>query len=180
MKLAIVGKSCSGKSTLAKLLGEQGLHVAVTYTTRPRRVYEVDGKDYHFLTESQFVDMDDRGNIVESKNFNGWYYGMGLGEFKQSDVFIITPSGVQEYRDLCKEFNEQLVVLYIDATASIRMDRSKRREDVDNVNRRFVADELDFVDYNDWDIKVSIKDNESVEAVINLIKSMFKNKTNKN
>lgn len=174
MKLAIVGKSCSGKSTIAKMLGEYGLHVAITYTTRPKRDYEVDGVDYHFVTESQFIDMDDRANIIEAKNFNGWWYGMGRGEFNKSDIFIITPSAVKEYRDFCNNCGEKLVILYIDANAKLRIERSANRADVDDVNRRFVADELDFNDYNDWDIRITIKDNESVENVLTLIKSLIK------
>jgi len=174
MKLAIVGKSCSGKSTLCKLLQEQGLHIATTMTTRPPRDYEVDGKDYFFVTESKFVDMIDRGFLVEYKVFNEWYYGMGAGEFAKSDAFIVTPSAVGEYREACKEMNEDLVVLYIDADAKLRMERTKARDEVDSINRRFVADELDFNDFNDWDIRVSIKDNQSTSLVVEMLKKLFK------
>ena len=174
MKLAIVGKSCSGKSSLCKLLKEQGLHIATTITTRPKRDYEVHGEDYFFVTDSQFTDMIDRGFLVEYKVFNEWYYGMGAGEFERSDAFIITPSAVKEYRDICKEYNEDLVVLYLDADAKLRMERTKARDEVDSINRRFVADELDFNDFNDWDIRVSIKDNKSTELVVNMLKKLFK------
>lgn len=173
MKLAIVGKSCSGKSTIAKKLSDHGLKVAITYTTRPKRDYEVDGVDYHFVTENQFIDMDDRGHIIESKRFNTWWYGMGLGEFNTSDVFIITPSAVEEYRDICKSRNEKILVLYIDADAKLRIGRNKGRNDTDDTNRRFVADELDFNDYNDWDVRLTIKDNESVENLIGLIERLI-------
>lgn len=60
--------SGAGKSTIAgKLLNaEPGLGVSVSYTTRPIRPGEVDGRDYHF------VDLDTFREMVEDNKFLEW------------------------------------------------------------------------------------------------------------
>jgi guanylate kinase len=67
--LAIVSSpSGAGKTTLTRrLLEEFGpqLEFSVSYTTRPRRQGEVDGRDYWFVTPEQFEDMVERGEFAE-------------------------------------------------------------------------------------------------------------------
>ena len=57
MSICLVGKSCSGKDTVARELVKLGYEKILTYTTRPQRPSELDGVDYHFITENEFKDM---------------------------------------------------------------------------------------------------------------------------
>ena len=57
MSICLVGKSCSGKDTIARELVKLGYERILTYTTRPQRPSELDGVDYHFITENEFKDM---------------------------------------------------------------------------------------------------------------------------
>jgi len=66
--------SGAGKTTLTRrLLAEHGakpgveggLEFSVSYTTRPKRTGEVDGRDYHFVTPAQFEDMVQRNEFAE-------------------------------------------------------------------------------------------------------------------
>src|SRR5262245_7572666 len=64
--------SGAGKTTLTRrLLDEFGtgaepqLAFSVSYTTRPRRPGEVEGRDYHFVDSAQFEDMARRGEFAE-------------------------------------------------------------------------------------------------------------------
>ena len=75
--IALFGKSGVGKDTLQKYLikkipNSQGI---VSCTTRPKRDYEQDGKDYHFLTDSQFAIDVSNCNMLEATSFRGWFYG---------------------------------------------------------------------------------------------------------
>ncbi len=64
--LAISGPSGVGKTTITRELERRLDGVfSVSATTRPRAPGEVDGRDYHFLTEQQFEDMVDRGAFLE-------------------------------------------------------------------------------------------------------------------
>jgi len=63
----LTGTSGEGKSTLAKLLVERvdGLELAVSGTTRPRRPGEEHGRDYWFLSEEEFDRKLEEGDFVE-------------------------------------------------------------------------------------------------------------------
>lgn len=75
--LTICGKSAVGKDTLAKFLTKyfltKGLfaHNMISVTTRPPRKGEVDGVDYYFKTEKEFLQMLLDDQLIESTNFRG-------------------------------------------------------------------------------------------------------------
>jgi len=73
----ITGPSGVGKGTLIRSLVQQvpELEVSVSATTRPPRPGEVDGVDYHFLTEAQFDERLAAGDFVEHATYSGHRYG---------------------------------------------------------------------------------------------------------
>jgi len=76
--VVITGPSGAGKGTLIRRLVERrpDLEVAVSATTRPRRDAEVDGVDYHFLSEDEFVARIERGEFLEYVHYvSGHRYG---------------------------------------------------------------------------------------------------------
>ena len=52
-RIILVGKAASGKDHLRKRFESRGFKYAVSYTTRPPREGEIDGKDYIFLTDEE-------------------------------------------------------------------------------------------------------------------------------
>ena len=76
--VVLTAPSGAGKTTLARrLLGEiPGLRFSVSATTRPPRVGEVDGRDYHFVSQDAFRAMIERGELVEHEEvYPGRFYG---------------------------------------------------------------------------------------------------------
>lgn len=73
----ISAPSGAGKTSLVKALLEQDsdLAVSVSHTTRPRRVGEVDGVNYHFITTQQFLDLLAQDAFLEHAEVFGHYYG---------------------------------------------------------------------------------------------------------
>jgi guanylate kinase len=74
----VTGPSGAGKGTLIrKLVAErQDLAVAVSATTRDRRPGEEDGRDYHFLSEDEFLRRVEAGDFVEHVEYvSGHRYG---------------------------------------------------------------------------------------------------------
>lgn len=70
--------SGAGKTTLTRrLLGEQAPHLefSISYTTRPARTGEVDGRDYHFVSPDTFQQMVERGEFAEYAFVHGNRYG---------------------------------------------------------------------------------------------------------
>jgi guanylate kinase len=80
----ITGPSGVGKGTLIRSLLQQvpELEVSVSATTRPPRPGEVDGVDYHFLTEAQFDERLAAGDFVEHAGYSGHRYGTLRSELK--------------------------------------------------------------------------------------------------
>ena len=67
--------SGAGKTTLVKLLSERkGLITSISHTTRKPRSNEVNGKDYHFVTNDVFKKMINKQEFLEyAKVFNNFY-----------------------------------------------------------------------------------------------------------
>jgi guanylate kinase len=75
----ISAPSGAGKSTLASKLLEAvpGLEFSVSYTTRPRRPHEADGRDYHFIQPARFEQMAREDRFLEWAEVHGEKYGTG-------------------------------------------------------------------------------------------------------
>lgn len=84
--------SGAGKTTIARMLLEQdkGIALSVSVTTRPIRPGEVDGRDYHFVSQAKFDAM------VEDEHFFEWatVFGHSYGSPKAA-----IKAGLREGRD---------------------------------------------------------------------------------
>jgi len=73
----ITGPSGVGKGTLIRSLVQQvpELEVSVSASTRPPRPGEVDGVDYHFLSDAEFDRRLAAGEFIEHASYSGHRYG---------------------------------------------------------------------------------------------------------
>ena len=73
----ISGPSGAGKGTVVREVLERKPEIAlsVSVTTRPMRPGERDGVDYRFVSAPEFLGMRDRGELLESAEVYGNYYG---------------------------------------------------------------------------------------------------------
>jgi len=73
----ITAPSGTGKTTLLKPLmaADPRLRFSISYTTRPRRPGEVDGKDYFFVSPAEFRRLRDMGALAEWVEQFGYGYG---------------------------------------------------------------------------------------------------------
>lgn len=81
----ISAPSGAGKTTLVKALRAQEprLYVSISHTTRPRRVHETDGREYHFVTPAQFDAMVAAGGFLEHAQVFGNHYGTGRAALQE-------------------------------------------------------------------------------------------------
>ena len=118
LMLVLSSPSGAGKTTIARrLLAEDaGLELSVSATTRRRRPGEVEGKDYHFVTTSDFqIMINDRALLEYAKVFDN-YYGTpsapvmaALSEGRDM-LFDIDWQGTQQLADASPE---DLVSIFI-------------------------------------------------------------------
>jgi guanylate kinase len=75
----IAAPSGAGKTSLVKALLERKpeLHVSISYTTRKRRPTEEDGREYHFISVSDFQQMVAQGQFLEYAQVFDNFYGTG-------------------------------------------------------------------------------------------------------
>ncbi len=83
--IVISGPSGVGKgSILKKVVGRRNnLKLSVSYTTREPREGEIEGQHYHFLSESEFLNIVDKGEMLEHAKYCGNYYGTPLKALNQ-------------------------------------------------------------------------------------------------
>jgi len=161
-KLIILGKSGSGKDFLMRKLIEKGLKGCLKMTTRPQRKFEKQGITYNFVNDNQFTELIKENKFLVYQTFNVtpdnkdpeiWYYGITKEEFNQSQVFIMTPG---EFSNIDSETRKGCFIVYLDIDRSVRESRLFRREDKnDSIKRRLDADDVDFSQFSDYDLKIT-------------------------
>ena len=75
--LMVVAPSGAGKSSLVNALLKQdaGIDLSVSFTTRAPRPGEVNGREYNFLSEAEFLARKEAGDFLEWAKVHGNYYG---------------------------------------------------------------------------------------------------------
>jgi guanylate kinase len=104
----ITAPSGAGKSSLieALLKEDASLKLSVSYTTRPPRPGEVNGREYHFVDEKIFLAMLERGEFLECAQVHGNRYGTSQAVIRealargQNLVLEIDWQGAQQVRKL--------------------------------------------------------------------------------
>lgn len=96
--------SGAGKTTISRKLleADSEIRMSVSFTTRPIRPGEVDGKDYHFTSQTNFDRMKEAGEFLESAEVFGNRYGTPKAEIVagleagQDFLFDIDWQGTQQ------------------------------------------------------------------------------------
>ena len=78
----ISAPSGAGKTSLVKALINQtaDCRAAISHTTRPKRSGEIDGRDYYFVSDHEFSELDAKGGFLESAKVFDYSYGTSLDE----------------------------------------------------------------------------------------------------
>jgi len=156
--IALFGKSSAGKDTIQKWVVSKypDIKSITSCTTRPKRDYEQDDIDYHFLTTEQFTNKVLNGEMLEATEFRGWFYGTSIDSLDEDKLNIgsFNPAGIDA---ILKDPRLDVLPIYVSAPDKIRLLRSLQREknpDCHEICRRFFADIEDFQIIDDFDYSV--------------------------
>lgn len=153
----IMGKSASGKDTIYQRLlrnPEFSLERLVIYTTRPIRDGELDGREYHFVTEEDFQKLKAAGKIIEDRGYETVY---GLWRYFTADNMDLEEKNylgigtLESYEKLKAYYGEEKIrPIYIEVEDGERLSRALNRERMqespkyEELCRRFLSDAKDF------------------------------------
>ena len=110
--------SGAGKSSLvsAVLAGDKRLALSVSFTTRPPRSGEVDGREYHFVDGKTFEKMLGRGEFLESAEVHGNRYGTSrkwIGESRAKGLDVVLEIDWQGARQVRKAFPDAVSIFIL-------------------------------------------------------------------
>jgi len=141
--LILLGPSASGKTESAKIMiNRYPISRVVTCTTRPQRVNEIDGFDYHFVSESKFMNLLKHNHFAETAVYNGYCYGTPLEELRDDKLIILEPQGLKSFQEinLCK-----IVAIFLQTKEDTRIHRMEKRGDSpEDIRKRILADRVEF------------------------------------
>ncbi len=179
--VVISGPSGVGKDVTIQLMKERGhlCHFVVTATTRPQRPSEVNGVDYHFLTEAEFLDLRERGELLEHALVYGQYKGIPKAEVRaalasgQDVVMRVDVQGAATVRQLAP----QAVTIFLTAEseeALIERLRRRRTDDDAQLQRRIQMARAELLRAAEFKYRVVNREcalNETVDQVIAIIQA---------
>ncbi len=137
-----VGRSSSGKTTVANMLSEKNRLVQVeSYTTRKPRFENEPG--HIFVCEEEFKNL---GELAAYTYYNGNHYGTTFEQLNKTDIYVIDVPGVESLLEKLKDDNRPICIIYFDASVYNRINRMIDRGDSDTmIVSRLLQDEKD-----DW------------------------------
>ena len=149
--ILVVAPSGAGKSSLvsALLTTDPTLALSVSFTTRSPRHGEVEGVNYHFISEEEFLSRKEQGDFLEWAFVHGNYYGtsrswiMEKMEQGQDVVLEIDWQGAQQIQKIVPQ---AIWIFILPPSLKILEERLRNRgqDDEATIQRRIQAahDEL--------------------------------------
>ena len=176
--IVISGTTCAGKGTVIKHLLERNknLYLSISYTSRPMRNGEVDGKDYYFISPMEFEEKIKNHEFLEYAQVQyGCYYGTPKKEIEEKlneglDVILeIDVKGAKQIKEL---FLETVLIFIIAPSMAIIKERIKNRntETAEQIVKRFKKAYQEINEINKYNFVV-VNDNleeaiQKVEAIL--------------
>ena len=138
LMLVLSSPSGAGKTSICKkiLETEKNLVMSISYTTRPKRKSEEDGKDYFFVKKKKFDELQEKNFFVESALVFDHFYGTPKNFIennitKGKDIlFDIDWQGAQKLVDYSK--NDVVSIFVLPPSNKILLERLKKRNEDSN------------------------------------------------
>lgn len=157
----ISAPSGAGKTSLVRALlaAEQGLSASVSYTTRPPRPGEVDGRDYHFVSTERFLSMAAAGEFLEHACVFDHHYGTSraaTGQVLRAGQDLILEIDWQGARQVRRSVPEAVGVFILPPSTEVLRERLEARgQDPEEViDRRMQAARQEMSHYSEYDYLV--------------------------
>ncbi len=188
------GPSGTGKGTICKVLEkDEGIFLSISSTTREKRVGEIEGVTYNYLTKEKFKQLIDNGDMLEWATYDGNYYGtpkQTVEEMLSEGKNVILEIDVQGAFEVKKIFPETVLIFVLPPSMEELKKRliERGREGEESIQNRMevakqeleLAAQYNFVIINDdlhkcvEEVREFIKQTEEKRnLIVNLLKEKY-------
>ncbi|MDA3856129.1 MAG: AAA family ATPase [Candidatus Woesearchaeota archaeon] len=180
--IVLCGASASGKDSIARKLEKGIYNFIVSTSTRPMRAGESENNPYHFINNSEFLNMIHNDELIEYREYNTlvenkpatWYYGVAKKDIDSSKSYVVVLDivGLKEFKEY---FGDRVLPFFIEASEETRKQRCILRGDYDETefNRRLEDDrKVFFQETIDKEINFRVQStniDENVEYILDKI-----------
>ena len=167
----ISAPSGAGKTSLIRALLERDaqLKLSISYTSRPQRSAEIDGRDYHFVSKDIFKQMQSRGEFLEYAEVYGNLYGTSKKWIDdtiaagQDIVLEIDCQGATQVR----RFFSHAIGIFILPPSCVALEKrliSRDQDDAEVIQKRLEAVREEVSHVNEFDYVII---NDELEKAVN-------------
>ncbi len=183
--LVLSGPSGAGKGTVcdALLKKNDGIVYSISATTRNMRPGEVDGKDYFFVSDSEFEDLVKNDKMLEYAHVHQNMYGTPkdfvFDKIKEGEI-VILEIDVQGAMQIKKVYNEAVFMFLLPPSMGELkkriIGRNTETEESLEIRYKNAFKELDFVEEYDYFVVNNTVDQavSDIEDIINAEKHRVK------
>ena len=176
--LVISSPSGAGKTTICKNIIEKvdNVSLSVSVTTRKKRKGEIEGKDYFFKTNEEFILMMSNNEFIESAKVFGNFYGTLKAEVLQKiqdGIDVLVDIDWQGTRQIEKHMPEDIVKIFILPPSIKELEYrlgNRASENKEEFNKRMSEARKEISHYNEYDFVII---NEEIDIAVNLVKSIL-------
>ena len=173
----VSGPSGVGKSTLCRhiLQGIPEIRLSVSYTTRPPRSGETDGKEYRFIPEDEFRAKIEEHAFAEWAEVYGKLYGTPWNELEQeqgSHIDILLDIDVQGARQVMKTLQKAVTIFILPPSLEILRRRLADRgtDSSEEQSRRFQKSQDEMKSYSEYQYTIR---NETLDQAISELRAVI-------
>ncbi len=160
--LVISGPSAVGKDTMINRLiikYPDVINKLPSYTTRPKREGEIEGKDYYFVSKEKFLKMKDEGKLFGIQEYNNNFYASNKKELKdaleENKKIIILNYNIETAYAVKDEIDFNFVALLPPNEDELRKRLIKRKTKTEEIEDRMansikeisLINEANFINY---------------------------------
>ena len=144
---------------------------SVSATTRKKRFYEEDGKDYFFISEKEFEEKIKNNEFIEWEKFYDYYYGT-LRSYVEKNLkegkSIVLEVDVKGALNIKKNFPEAVLIFILPPSIEELKKRLKNRktETEEDFNKRIERAKMELSFKNKFDYNVVNENLESAEKEV--------------
>ena len=164
--VVISGPSGAGKDTIcAELLKRHNeMYLSISMTTRDIRGSEVNGKDYYFVSEEEFIkNINNNNNFIEYAKVYDKYYGTPKSEVEnrlKQGIDVLLVIDIQGALNIKKLYKDAIFIFIMPPDLKTLIERLVKRNtsSKDSILKRFKEDYKLINEYNKYNYVV-VNDN---------------------